>query len=67
MAGRAYETSAKHYADIIANCTDDCGWLEAALAKTGAEGLTNLLYGVLGAGSLPKPGHNSRPENSSII
>ncbi|WP_326489431.1 hemagglutinin repeat-containing protein [Pectobacterium versatile] len=55
MAGRAYETLAQHYADIIANCAD-CGWLEAALAKTVAGGLTDIAYGALGVGSLPKPG-----------
>ncbi|WP_318840425.1 hemagglutinin repeat-containing protein [Pectobacterium polaris] len=55
MAGRAYESLAQHYADIIANCAD-CGWLEAALAKTVAGGLTDIAYGALGVGSLPKPG-----------
>jgi filamentous hemagglutinin len=56
MAGRAYEDSAKWYADIIDQCAGKCDWLEAALLKTGADGLGNLVYGALGAGSLPKPG-----------
>lgn len=56
MAGRAYEDSAKWYADIIDQCAGKCDWLEASLLKTGADGLGNLVYGALGAGSLPKPG-----------
>ena len=56
MAGRAYEDSAKWYADIIDLCAGKCDWLEASLLKTGADGLGNLVYGALGAGSLPKPG-----------
>ncbi|WP_456309376.1 hemagglutinin repeat-containing protein [Serratia proteamaculans] len=63
MAGRAYEDSAKWYADIIDNCVGKCGWLEASLLKTGAEGLGNLVYGALGAGSLPKPGQTVKPGN----
>ncbi len=58
MAGRAYEDSAKWYADIIDQCAGKCGWLEASLLKTGADGLGNLVYGALGAGSLPKPVQN---------
>lgn len=54
MVGRAYEDSAKWYADIIDQCAGQCGWLEASLLKTGSEGLGNLVYGALGAGSLPK-------------
>jgi len=53
MAGRAYEDSAKWYADIIDQCAGKCDWLEASLLKTGADGLGNLVYGALGAGSLP--------------
>lgn len=56
LAGRAYESSAKWYADIIEQCAGKCGWLEASLLKAGADGLGNLVYGALGAGSLPKPG-----------
>lgn len=52
MAGRAYEDSAKWYADIIDQCAGKCEWLKASLLKTGAEGLANLAYGGLGAGSL---------------
>uniref|UniRef100_UPI00390821B3 hemagglutinin repeat-containing protein n=1 Tax=Lelliottia wanjuensis TaxID=3050585 RepID=UPI00390821B3 len=58
MAGRAYEDSAKWYADIIDQCAGKCDWLEASLLKTGAEGLGNLAYGALGAGSLPKLAQN---------
>ena len=64
MAGRAYESSAQHYADIIANCAD-CGWLEAALAKTVAGGLTDIAYGALGVGSLPKPGQTVKPASET--
>ncbi len=56
MVGRTYEDSAKWYADIIDQCAGKCDWLEASLLKTGADGLGNLVYGALGAGSLPKPG-----------
>lgn len=56
MAGRAYENSAKWYADIIDNCAGKCGWLEASLLKTGADGLGNAAYAALGMGNLPKPG-----------
>ena len=56
MAGRAYESSAQWYADIIDQCAGKCGWLEASLLKTGADGLSNIAYGALGAGSVPKPG-----------
>ncbi|CNK85518.1 Possible hemagglutinin (DUF638) [Yersinia intermedia] len=52
MAGRAYQDSAKWYSDIIDQCAGKCDWLEAALLKTGADGLGNLAYGALGAGSL---------------
>ena len=62
MAGRAYESSAQWYADIIDQCSGKCGWLEAALLKTGANGLTNLAYGSLGAASVPKTGQNVKPE-----
>ncbi|ELG1988354.1 hypothetical protein ACNGUD_004730 [Salmonella enterica] len=58
MAGRAYEDSAKWYADIIDQCAGKRGWLEASLLKTEADGLGNLVYGALGAGSLPKPVQN---------
>ena len=56
MVGRTYEDSAKWYADIIDQCAGKCDWLEASLLKTGADGLGNLVYGALGAGSLAKPG-----------
>lgn len=62
MVGRAYEDSAKWYADIIDNCAGKCGWLEASLLKTGADGLSNAAYGALGVGSLPKPGQTVTPE-----
>ncbi|MDT7130417.1 hypothetical protein RQL77_15315 [Citrobacter braakii] len=39
LAGRAYESSAKWYADIIEQCAGKCGWLEASLLKAGADGL----------------------------
>lgn len=52
MAGRTYEDSAKWYADIIDKCAGKCSWLEASLLKTGADGLGNLVYGALGAGSV---------------
>jgi len=55
MAGRAYEDSAKWYADIIDQCAGRCDWLEASLLKVGADGLVSLAYGALGAGNLPKP------------
>ncbi|MES4611348.1 MAG: VENN motif pre-toxin domain-containing protein [Ewingella sp.] len=66
MAGRAYEDSAKWYADIIDQCAGKCDWLEAALLKTGADGLGNLVYGALGAGSLTggKPGSATIAESS---
>ncbi|WP_429069259.1 DUF637 domain-containing protein [Aeromonas dhakensis] len=54
MAGRSYEDTANWYADIIDQCTGQCGWLEASLLKTGADGLTNIALGSLGAGSMPK-------------
>ncbi|KFB99281.1 hemolysin [Trabulsiella guamensis ATCC 49490] len=65
LAGRAYESSAKWYADIIEQCAGKCGWLEASLLKAGADGLTNITYGVLGAGSLAggKPGATSITES----
>lgn len=65
MAGRAYEESAKWYGDIIDSCAGKCGWLEAALLKTGADGLGNIVYGSLGAGSVlkVKQGSNPVPEN----
>ncbi|MFP9530483.1 hemagglutinin repeat-containing protein [Pectobacterium brasiliense] len=56
LAGRSYENSANWYADIIDQCGGKCGWLESALAKTAADGLTNAVYGALGTGSVPKPG-----------
>ncbi|WP_308415794.1 hemagglutinin repeat-containing protein [Pectobacterium brasiliense] len=56
LAGRSYENSANWYADIIDQCGGKCGWLESALAKTAADGLTNTVYGALGTGSVPKPG-----------
>ncbi|WP_213202283.1 VENN motif pre-toxin domain-containing protein [Erwinia rhapontici] len=59
MAGRAYEDSAQHYADIIANCAGECGWLEAAIAKTAARVLTDIAYGALATGSIPKGGESS--------
>ncbi|MBK0000013.1 hemagglutinin repeat-containing protein [Erwinia sp. S38] len=64
MAGNAYEISAQWYADIIDQCAGKCGWLEASLLKTGADGLGNLVYGALGAGSLPKPGQTVKPGNA---
>lgn len=66
MAGRAYEDSAKWYADIIDQCAGKCGWLEASLLKTGADGLGNLVYGALGVASVPsgKPGSATTVENS---
>ncbi|MHA7845174.1 hemagglutinin repeat-containing protein [Serratia sp. D1N4] len=67
MAGRAYEDSAKWYADIIDQCAGKCDWLEASLLKTGADGLGNLAYGALGAGSLPKPGQIVKPGVSQEI
>ncbi|MCW1877827.1 polymorphic toxin type 17 domain-containing protein [Erwinia sp. INIA-01] len=65
MAGNAYEISAQWYADIIDQCAGKCGWLEASLLKTGADGLGNLVYGALGAGSLPKPGKEVEPQSSN--
>jgi len=62
IAGRAYEDSANWYADISDQCAGKCGWLEAALLKTGAEGLSNLVYGALGAGSVVKSGQSVKPE-----
>lgn len=55
MAGRAYEDSAKCYADIIDQCGGKGDWLEASLLKVGADGLVSLAYGALEAGNLPKP------------
>ncbi|WP_421235496.1 DUF637 domain-containing protein [Aeromonas enteropelogenes] len=55
MAGRSYEDTANWYADIVDQCAGKCGWLEASLLKTGADGLTNIALGSLGTGSLPKP------------
>lgn len=52
MVGHAYESSAQWYADIIDQCAGKCGWLEASLLKTGADGLTNIAYGPLGTGSV---------------
>ena len=65
MAGRAYEDSAKWYADIIDQCAGKCGWLEASLLKAGADGLTNIAYGALSMGSLPKYGQTAKPSNPS--
>ena len=64
IAGRAYEDSANWYADISDQCAGKCGWLEAALLKTGAEGLSNLVYGALGAGSVAKSGQSVKPEKA---
>ncbi|WP_223306660.1 hypothetical protein [Citrobacter europaeus] len=66
MAGRAYEDSAKWYADIIDQCAGKCDWLEASLLKTGADGLGNLVYGALGVGSVAggKPSSATTVENS---
>ncbi|WP_432368795.1 hemagglutinin repeat-containing protein [Pantoea allii] len=61
MAGSAYENSAKWYADIIDQCAGKCGWLQAALLKTGADGLSNIAYASLGAMSLPKPDFTTSP------
>ncbi|EOC3061408.1 VENN motif pre-toxin domain-containing protein [Cronobacter dublinensis] len=63
LAGRAYENSAKWYADIIDNCNGQCGWLSASLQKAFADGLTNAVYGALAVstGSLPKPGQTVKP------
>ncbi|WP_256852905.1 hemagglutinin repeat-containing protein [Pantoea sp. Fr+CA_20] len=61
MAGSAYENSAKWYADIIDQCAGKCGWLQAALLKTGADGLSNIAYAGLGAMSLPKPDFTTSP------
>ncbi|MDZ9115801.1 hypothetical protein SNC47_12835 [Escherichia coli] len=67
LAGRAYESSAKWYADIIEQCAGKCGWLEASLLKAGADGLGNLVYGALGAGGLSNEKLNSatKPEQSA--
>jgi len=54
MVGSAYESSAKWYADIIDQCAGKCGWLQAALLKTGADGLSNIAYAGLGAMNLPE-------------
>ena len=67
MAGRAYESLAQHYADIVAHCDGNCGRLEAAIAKTVAGGLTEIAYGGLGAGSLLKPGQVVHPENIPVL
>ncbi|WP_026595034.1 VENN motif pre-toxin domain-containing protein, partial [Dickeya dianthicola] len=61
LAGRSYENSANWYADIIDQCGGKCGWLESALTKTAADGLTDAVYGALGTGSLPKPGQTAEP------
>lgn len=65
LAGRAYEDSAKWYADIIDNCNGKCEWLSASLQKTFADGMTNAVYGALAVstGSLPKPGQTVKPAN----
>ncbi|WP_275899387.1 hemagglutinin repeat-containing protein [Pectobacterium polaris] len=63
LAGRSYENSANWYADIIDQCGGKCGWLESALTKTAADGLTNAVYGALGTGSLTKPGQTVEPTN----
>ncbi|HKS33163.1 MAG TPA: hemagglutinin repeat-containing protein, partial [Enterobacteriaceae bacterium] len=65
MAGRAYESLAQHYADIVAHCDGNCGWLEAAIAKTAAGGLTDIAYGRLGVGSVLKPGQVANSGSSS--
>ncbi|MEW5561626.1 hemagglutinin repeat-containing protein [Enterobacter asburiae] len=65
MAGRSYEDSAKWYADIVDNCAGKCGWLEASLLKTGADGLGNLAYGALGTGSVSKPNQTVKPTDST--
>jgi len=52
LAGRSYENSANWYADIIDQCGGKCGWLESALTKTAADGLTDAVYGALGAGGV---------------
>ncbi|MEL0580565.1 hypothetical protein AACK17_18775 [Pectobacterium punjabense] len=61
LVGRSYENSANWYADISDQCGGKCGWLESALAKTAADGLTNAVYGALGTGSVPKPGQGVKP------
>lgn len=70
MAGRAYESLAQHYADILAHCEGNCDWLRIALEKTLAEGATNFAYSILGVGSVPKPGNgvkSAEPVNSSVV
>lgn len=66
MAGRSYEDSARWFADIVDNCAGKCGWLEASLLKTGADGLGNVAYGALGAGSTSKPGQNVKPSSDIV-
>ncbi|UBN56131.1 hemagglutinin repeat-containing protein [Pantoea agglomerans] len=63
LVGRAYEDSAKWYADIIDNCNGQCDWLSASLQKTFADGMTNAVYGALAVstGSLSKPGQTVKP------
>jgi len=67
MAGRSYEDSAKWYSDIIDNCAGKCGWLEASLLKTGADGLGDLAYGFLGIGNVPKNGQAILSETSPAL
>jgi|GEM_PF-4908817 hypothetical protein len=67
MAGRAYEDSTKWYADILDQCAGKCDWLEASLLKVGADGLGNLVYGALGAGSLLKPGQTVKSESPGSV
>lgn len=54
MVGGAYEQSAEFYADIVDNCGGKCGWLQAALEKTLADGVNLVVYALLGGADAPK-------------
>ncbi|MCK6906791.1 hemagglutinin repeat-containing protein [Enterobacter roggenkampii] len=68
LAGRAYEDSAKWYADIIDNCNGKCGWLSAHLQKTTADGMAAAIYGSLadGVSISPKPGQTVKPVTDTV-
>ncbi|MFH2814095.1 hypothetical protein ABK803_12540 [Enterobacter ludwigii] len=68
LAGRAYEDSAKWYADIIDNCNGKCGWLSAYLQKTTADGMAAAIYGSLadGVSISPKPGQTVKPVTDTV-
>ncbi|MGP3591080.1 VENN motif pre-toxin domain-containing protein [Vagococcus sp. WN89Y] len=67
LVGRAYQNRADWYADIIDKCAGKCGWLEAAVAKGMADGLTAAVYGALAGGSALKPGQTTATNRINVV